>query len=97
MTALLERSVPVVCFSWGGMRCLDRVPLPTSCFAPTAGLTTCGLDLRVPRFIGRVKQRPPQLSAVHVQGQRLHKVARDATQPVRFASQRPCCPCTSDA
>ena len=40
------------------------------------------------RFVGTVKQRPPQFSAIHVQGQRLHKVARDATQPVRAVGLR---------
>jgi len=50
------------------------------------------------RFVGDIDQRPPQYSAIHVQGKRLHAIARSSEAPVRVslcwhAARTPRCCC----
>jgi hypothetical protein len=38
------------------------------------------IDELLPRFLGRIEQTPPSFSAVHVEGQRAYRLARQGRQ-----------------
>lgn len=48
--------------------------------ADASGLTREALEAALPAFRGRIVQRPPMASAVHVQGKRLYELARAGVQ-----------------